>query len=250
MSLAFTWWGHATATVELGGVRVVTDPLLGDRLRHLRRFAPSPGPRAYDADLVLVSHLHHDHLHRPSLRRFAAEVPVVLPQGAEWLLPDSRRALPVGPGDELEVAGVRVTVLPASHDHRRGSFSRATGHPVGYRVEADGTSFWFPGDTALRPDMADVAPVHLALVPVGGWGPTLGAGHMDPDDAAVAVDRVGARIAVPVHWGTFWPVGLRRLAPANHERLFVTPGRRFAAALARSPAAVLLPGHGERVTLA
>ena len=55
---------------------------------------------------------------------------------------------------------------------------------------------------------------------------------MDPVDGAEAVRRVGAGLAVPVHWGTFWPLGLRRLARANHHRLFVTPGDRFLTALA------------------
>jgi hypothetical protein len=55
---------------------------------------------------------------------------------------------------------------------------------------------------------------------------------MDPVAGAAAVARVGAEVAVPVHWGTFWPVGLRKLARANHQRLFVTPGDRFVSALA------------------
>ena len=109
---------------------------------------------------------------------------------------------------------------------------------LGFRVSNEAGSFWYPGDTELRDDMADVEPVDLALVPVGGWGPTLATGHLDPDEAAAAVRRVGARWAVPVHWGTFWPFGLRRVARANHERLFTTPGR---GSQRRSPAPVSRP---------
>ena len=99
--------------------------------------------------------------------------------------------------------------------------------------------------------MADVTPVDLALVPVGGWGPTLGPLHMDPDEGAEAVGRVGARWAVPVHWGTFWPVALSRITPARHTTLFVTPGPRFADALrATAPDVVpLVLRHGERTAL-
>jgi len=61
MTIAVTWWGHATATVETGGTRVVTDPVLGDRLLHLKRYAVTPAREAVEADLVLISHLHHDH---------------------------------------------------------------------------------------------------------------------------------------------------------------------------------------------
>ena len=232
--LALTWWGHASASVDIGGVRVALDPLLSDRLLHLRRYGVSPGPRASEADVVLVSHLHHDHLHLPSLRRFGGDVPIVVPRGGEALLRGvgAHRVRPVDPGDVLELGGATVRVLAATHDGGRGPHTKITGPPLGFRVDAADRSFWFPGDTELRDDMRGIGPVDLALIPIGGWGPTLDDGHMDPVAGADAVARVGATVAVPVHWGTFWPVGLRQLARANHQRLFVTPGERFITALA------------------
>jgi L-ascorbate metabolism protein UlaG (beta-lactamase superfamily) len=244
---ACTWWGHATATVELGATRVATDPVLSQRLLHLVRYAAAPGPDAARADLVLVSHLHHDHCHLPSLARFGPDVPIVVPRGGERLLArlGRDRVVPVEPGDVVDLAGVRVEVLAATHDGRRQPLSRARPPALGFRFANDAGSCWYPGDTELRDDLADLEPVDLALVPVGGWGPTLGAGHMGPEEAATAVARVGARWAVPVHWGTLWPAGLQRVAPANHDRLFTAPGPRFAAALAGSPteAVVLAPGQ-------
>jgi L-ascorbate metabolism protein UlaG (beta-lactamase superfamily) len=251
--LAFTWWGHASTTVELGEARVALDPLLADRLFHLRRYSHRPGAEATEVDAVLVSHLHHDHLHLPSLRRFGPDVPIVVPRGGEMLLRGiaTDRIVPVAPGDTLHLAGARIDVLPATHDGRRGPGSAAVGPALGFRVESAGRSLWFPGDTELRDDMADVGRVDLALVPVGGWGPTLEDGHMDPVDGAVAVGRVGAATAVPVHWGTFWPVGLRHVLRANHAHLFTTPGERFVEALAEvgAGAVSLLARQGERVTL-
>ncbi|WP_028643490.1 MBL fold metallo-hydrolase [Nocardioides sp. URHA0020] len=232
--LALTWWGHASATVTLGGARVAVDPLLSDRLFHLRRYAAHPTDEATEADVVLISHLHHDHLHLPSLRRFGRDVPIVVPRGGESLLRrlGAERVLPADPSDVLEVGGTTIRVLAATHDGGRGPHTKVTGPPLGFRVDAAGRSLWFPGDTELREDMYDVGRVDLALIPVGGWGPTLEDGHMDPVAGAAAVARVGADVAVPVHWGTFWPIGLRRLARANHQRLFVTPGDRFVSALA------------------
>lgn len=244
--IACTWWGHATTTVELGAVRVATDPLLAHRLLHLVRHAAEPGPDAARADLVLVSHLHRDHLDLPSLARFAPRTPIVVPRGGEQLLArlGTDRVVPVEPGDVVERAGVRVEVLAATHDGRRQPLSRVHPPALGFRFESEAGSVWYPGDTELRDDLADVDPVDLALVPVGGWGPTLGEGHLDPEQAATAVRRVGARWAVPVHWGTFWPAGLHRVARANHHRLFETPGARFADALEGSAteAVVLAPG--------
>jgi L-ascorbate metabolism protein UlaG (beta-lactamase superfamily) len=249
-----TWWGHATATVEIGGVRVVTDPVLVDRLFHLRRYGVTPTVEARAADLVLLSHLHGDHIHLRSLRRIPPEAPVVAPRGAGRLLSRVGRqdVRTVVPGDVVDVAGVRVEVLEATHDDRRSPLSQVRGPALGFRVEAGDHSFWYPGDTGLRDDMAEVRPVDLALVPVGGWGPTLGPLHMDPDEGAEAVRLVGARWAVPVHWGTFWPVALSRITPARHTALFVTPGPRVAVAL-RTAAPDVLPlvlGQGERAALA
>lgn len=240
--LTLTWWGHASATVRLGGAtdgaRVALDPLLSDQLFHLHRYTTHPTAEASDADVVLISHLHHDHLHLPSLRRFARDVPILVPRGGEALLRDLDldRVVPVSPGEVHEIGGTTVRVLAATHDGSRGPHSKVSGPPLGFRVDRADRSFWFPGDTELREDMYDVGRVDLALIPVGGWGPTLEDGHMDPVDGAEAVRRVGADVAVPVHWGTFWPLGLRKLARANHHRLFVTPGDRFVTALAeRAP---------------
>ncbi|HEX5089527.1 MAG TPA: MBL fold metallo-hydrolase [Nocardioides sp.] len=248
MSLAVTWWGHASATVEAGSARIGVDPVLSDRLIHLRRYADTPAVEASDADLVVISHLHHDHCHLPSLARFGVEVPILVPRGGEGLLAKlgRQRLVPVAPGDVVERAGVRVEVLPATHDGRRHQLSRGNPPALGFRIENDAGSWWFPGDTELRDDMTSLEPVDLALVPIGGWGPTLADGHMHPEHGAEAVGRVGARWAVPVHWGTFWPMGLRRVARSNHHRLFVTPGERFVDALAGSGTEVVLLAPGER----
>jgi L-ascorbate metabolism protein UlaG (beta-lactamase superfamily) len=248
VSLSVTWWGHASATVECGPARVATDPLLTDRLFHLARYGATPAPAAVDADLVLVSHLHADHCHKPSLRRFGRSVPLVVPAGSEPLLASlgAERLVPVRPGDVVERAGVRVEVLAATHDGRRTPWSRNAPPALGFRVTSDAGSWWYPGDSEVRPDMAAVEPVDLALVPVGGWGPTLDDGHMHPEDAARAVSMVGALWAVPVHWGTFWPRGLRRLARENHHRLFTTPGARFEEALSASRTEPVVVRAGER----
>jgi len=251
VQLAVTWWGHSSTTVELGTTRVGTDPLLVDRFAHLRRHGVTPTPAAADLDLVLISHLHGDHLHVPSLRRIHERAPIVVPRGAAPLLSalDGREVVEVVPGDRLEIAGVTVEVLAAQHDDRRNPLSRRRAPALGFRVDDGTRSFWYPGDTGRDPAMADVEPVDLALVPIGGWGPTLGDEHLGPEDAALAVDLVGAGYALPVHHGTFWPVGLQLVHRANHHRLFVTPGPRFASAMEASPATALLPDHGRRLVL-
>ncbi len=103
----------------------------------------------------------------------------------------------------------------------------------------------------MRDDFADVEPVDLAAVPIGGWGPTLGDEHLDPEEAVAAVGQVGARWALAVHYGTFWPLWLRRLRPGNHQRLFVSPPQRFrqAALDVGLDGDAMTPAFGERVEL-
>lgn len=252
-ALAATWWGHSSVTVELGGVRVLTDPLLGDRLLHLRRHGATPRLEATRADVVLVSHLHGDHLHLPSLRRVGPDAVLVVPRGAGRLVAGVgiRQVREVVPGEVLQVVGIEIEVLSAHHDGRRLPGSRHTGPALGFRVRDDRHSWWYPGDTGAHTPFAAVAPVDLALVPIGGWGPSLGEGHLGPEQAVQAIGQVGARWALPVHYGTFWPIGMERVNRANHHRLFVRPAPRFAEALAESDLATeeILPAHGERVVL-
>lgn len=247
-----TWWGHSFVTVELPGTTVVTDPLMSRRLFHLRRATDPPPSRATRADLVLISHLHHDHLHMPTLRRFDDDVPVVVPRGALRAVRSLERlnVVEAEPGDRLSIAGADIEVLPVRHDGRRDKRpGSARGVSIGFRFSGGGSSCWYPGDTGPM-DFSDVEPVDLALVPVGGWGPSLGDGHLDPEQAVRAVRDVGARWVVPVHHGTYWPIVLRA-SGATHEQWFRSPAPRFrdAAQAAGLPGTVVLPDMGARTTL-
>jgi L-ascorbate metabolism protein UlaG (beta-lactamase superfamily) len=256
MAVHVTWWGHATTTLELGGRRILTDPVLHARLAHLRRVSgPRPELAARRADAVLISHLHPDHLHLPSLRELGRDVRIIAPRGTAAVLRGDPRLLDqleeVEVDEAVDIGGVLVRAVPAAHDGHRLPASRHIAVAVGFVLATTADSVWFAGDTGLFDAMSDIGPVGTAIVPVGGWGPTLGPHHLDPAQGAEAVRRVGARDAVPVHYGTFWPVGLRRVHPASYRRMFADPGVRFAAALALadpgSRAHVL--GLGESVRL-
>jgi L-ascorbate metabolism protein UlaG (beta-lactamase superfamily) len=254
MTVQITWWGHATTTIELAGTRILTDPLLSGRLAHLRRIGgPDPAPDALRADAVVISHLHGDHLHLPSLRRLPPSMRIVAPRGTARLIARAASSL----SDQLEeidldgtvaVGPVTIRAVAAAHDHKRLPLSRHAAPALGFVLSggpgdasddpADtaqaAETIWFAGDTGLFDAMGDIGPVQVAVVPVGGWGPTLGEEHLDPTRAAEAVRRVGARDAVPIHFGTFWPMGLRRVQPAVYEKLFLSPGRRFVDELERA----------------
>ena len=125
MPVEITWWGHATCTVEDSNVRVLTDPLFARRLAHLRRRRGAlPPPGAWRADVALVSHLHADHLHVPSLERLTAGTRLLVPRGAPRSVPGLRRLThldmtEVAPGDVVRIGGVGGQGVCARHDGRR-----------------------------------------------------------------------------------------------------------------------------------
>ncbi|GGZ04936.1 MBL fold metallo-hydrolase [Streptomyces poonensis] len=251
MPVEITWWGHAACTVEDSGMRLLTDPLFARRLAHLRRRrgAPPP-PEAAVADVALVSHLHADHLHVPSLARLAPGTRLLVPRGAPRQVPglrrlDRLRLTEVAPGDEIRVGDLLVRVVPARHDGRRLPVGPHRSPALGYVVEGEARTY-FAGDTGLFESMAEeVGPVDVALLPVGGWGPYLGEGHLDAGRAAEALVRLKPRSAVPVHYGTYWPIGMDAVRP--HE--FHGPGDEFARLAASQAPGVTVyrPGHGDRI---
>jgi L-ascorbate metabolism protein UlaG (beta-lactamase superfamily) len=219
-----TWLGHSTVLLELGGARLLTDPVLRSRLLHLRRHATpaqDPGP----LDGILISHLHHDHLDLPTLRRLDPGAPLLVPAGGTRPLRRLRRQLhEVRPGDTVRLGGALVRVVPAVHHVQRHPWAQAV-DAVGFAVEGR-AHVYFAGDTELFDGMADLAgSLDVALVPIWGWGPHLGPGHMDPEQAAQALALLRPAIAVPIHWGTFLPLGAHR----RHGHLLVDPVRMFAA---------------------
>jgi L-ascorbate metabolism protein UlaG (beta-lactamase superfamily) len=236
-----TWLGHATVLIETAdGTRLLTDPVLRARIAHLRRHAPPVGPLP-PVDGVLISHVHHDHLDRPTLKRFAtASTTVVLPHGAEPLVDGLGfgAVTPVAAGERTTVGGAPVEVVPAWHPTRRWPRSPEL-DALGFVSEG----IWFAGDTDLHERMAELrGRVELALVPIWGWGPSLGPGHLDPAGAARVLALVRPRIAVPIHWGTYLPYGLHR----RHGHLLRAPALQFAGhAMTHAPeteVVVLEPG--------
>jgi L-ascorbate metabolism protein UlaG (beta-lactamase superfamily) len=244
------WVGHATALIDVGGHRILTDPLLTRRVAHLRRRRALPTPDITDVETVLLSHAHLDHLHLPSLRRVHPAARIITPIGTGRLVRaagfDDVTEVRVGDTVQLDGSLVTVEVVPAAHKHGRGPHSRVLAPPVGYVVSGQGKRVYFPGDTDLFAGMSSLADIDVALLPIWGWGSSLGVGHLDPTRAATATGLIRPGIVVPIHWGTYAPEDGRRQIPS----WFDTPPDQFATALADAnlSARLHLLQPGESVT--
>lgn len=226
-----TYIGHATVLVEMDGVRLLTDPLLRNWVWHLRRQNKQVDKSWHtNIDAVLISHMHSDHLDLGSLKLLGKRTRMVVPVGVAGRLHKRgfENVEEIQIGQSVAVGRVMVTATQARHDGARFRFGRPA-DCVGYVISGS-KSFYFAGDTDLFPEMADLTDsLDVALLPVWGWGPTLGVGHLDPYRAALALQLLQPKVAVPIHWGTFFPVGLNWFLP----RFLADPPHTFSKFAAR-----------------
>lgn len=219
-SAKVTWIGHATALVDLGGQRVLIDPLGRRRCQ-----------RAGEYHAVLITHAHVDHLNRWTLSRLDKGVPLYVPRGAGHVVADLgfSSVTEVEPGDQLSVGALDVICVPTCHDAgrwRRGDKPLCTG----YIIHRDGLSVHHAGDVDMSTfhvfdDIGKSFQIDATLLPIGGMLPVwyyrlrqkaLDRGvHIDPDTALGIAQRLGARHMVPVHWGTLH----LRLGPPSAPRM-------------------------------
>ena len=174
---------------------------------------------------------------------------IVVPQGARtWLVGKGfANVVELAPGQSVNHRSTTVTATYADHSGRREPLG-PTALAVGYLIESGPALVYFAGDTDLFEDMATLTvpgTLDVALLPVWGWGPKLGPGHLNPKRAADAAALLQPRYAVPIHWGTLSPVGMHRMPLTS----IYDPPHEFAAAVVELglDVEVLITQPGERV---
>ncbi|MBS2022684.1 MAG: MBL fold metallo-hydrolase [Deltaproteobacteria bacterium] len=216
------WVGHATVLMRFGRTTVMADPNLGNNILLMPRSVPASlkPSEVPPVDVVLLSHLHMDHFDAPTLHALGPRPTVILPgNGASYLdeidQPD-KRVLP--DWQTVEVAGLRITAVPARHTGGRYGFDFIYNHAYcGYVIEGAGHRVWFAGDTGYDPVMFKeigrrFPGLEVAFIPIApSRKDTLGAkdgwGHVGPNLALQIFEDVGARAMVPIHFEAFYASG-------------------------------------------
>ncbi|WP_037908237.1 MBL fold metallo-hydrolase [Actinacidiphila yeochonensis] len=252
--LRLTWLGHSSVLAEIGGRRVLFDPVWGERCSPFsfagpRRLHPAPVPleALADVDVVVISHDHYDHLDMPTIKalvRGRAVFAVPLGVGAHleyWgVAPERLRELDWN--ESAEVAGLTLTATPARHFCGRGLRGRQQTLWASW-VVTDGTHRIFhSGDTGYFPGFREIAAQHgpfdATMIQIGAYSEFWPDIHMTPEEGvATHVDLSGGTphgVLLPIHWGTF------NLAP--HPWSDPAEGTLFAAHAAGVAVAAPVPG--------
>ncbi|MCB1099703.1 MAG: MBL fold metallo-hydrolase [Verrucomicrobiae bacterium] len=212
--IGVTWIGHATFVVQMGGKNILIDPNWANWLGIIKRVR-LPGVSLVDLppiDLVLISHAHHDHLHKRSLNIIANNQPVVVPEGVGKIV---RRC---GFSDVIEmkyweqrmVDDLLITFTPAQHWGARYVHDTHRGFGGFIITSATGRSLYHCGDSAYFNGFQQIgehSSIDLALLPIGAYeAPSGREVHMNPEEALRAFEELGALHMCPMHYGTF-PLG-------------------------------------------
>ncbi|MBT8228416.1 MAG: Zn-dependent hydrolase [Dactylosporangium sp.] len=217
--LHLTWYGHASALVELDGRRVLLDPVWGDRCSPLGLVGPKrlhPPPVALSqlpaVDAIVISHDHYDHLDLPTVRRLreTQTAPFVVPLGVgahldRWGVP-ADRIIELDWHEHVDLAGLTVTATPARHFSGRG-FVRDRTLWASWVVAGPTRRVFYSGDTGYTESYASIGaeygPFDATLMQIGAYGPAWPDIHLTPEDAVSAHLDLNGNVLVPVHWGTF-----------------------------------------------
>ncbi len=218
--IGVTFIGHSTFLLQIGGIAVLTDPIWSVRCSPVRFAGPRrarPPGQSLDAlpgvELLLVTHNHYDHMDLPTLRqvrrRWAPPVATGLGNARHLAKAGIRSAVELDWWQSTELAGARLTYVPAQHFSSRGLHDRNQCLWGGFVIEAGGAVVYFAGDSGYCPHFAEIGRkfprIDLALLPIGAYEPRwfMRQQHVNPEEAVRAHLDLRPRRSLGMHFGTF-----------------------------------------------
>ena len=217
--LRATWLGHSTVYLEIDGIRILTDPVWGQRASPFgwagpkRFFAPLiPLEELPVPQVVAISHDHYDHLDRATILRIRDwNTRFIVPLGVgarleKWGVPASR-ITELDWWETTRVGALEVACTPSRHASGRSLFDRDRTLWGGFAFLGPRHRAYYSGDTGMFPGLADIGtrlgPFDLTLMEAGAYGHAWPDWHLGPEQAVQAHAMVQGKVVLPVHWGLF-----------------------------------------------
>ena len=217
--LRITWVGHSSLLIEVDGVRILTDPVWGERASFSsffgpKRFfkAPIPLDELPRPDVVIISHDHYDHLDKGTIKHFAGtDIPFICPLGVskhlgKWGIVKNY-IHEVDWGDSVMIGKCNITATPSRHFSGRGIINRNETLWASFVIKGPQHNIFFGADSGWFPGFKEIGdafgPFDLTMLEIGAYGQYWPDIHMGPDNATNAHIALKGEIMMPIHWGTF-----------------------------------------------
>ena len=244
----FTWFGHSSVLLQADGVNVFIDPVLSER------FFPIPwlGPKRFselpvnisdlpDIDVVLITHDHHDHLEPRTIKALDNKVSrYIVPLGVEkhlikWGI-DRGKIESLAWWENTSYRNMEFNCTPSRHFSGRRLTGQKRTEYCSWVIKTPYHSFFDSGDGSIGKHFGLIherfGDFDLAFMECGQYNEKWHYSHMYPEESVHMAKKVGAKVSVPVHWGSF----------VLSEHAWDDPIRRFVKEAGKIGLDILAPG--------
>lgn len=214
---AVVWLGHNTFFMCLDGKRFMFDPVFGD-IPFVKRKSIFPSrPSVFkDIDFLLLSHDHYDHLDKKSVKslsKYSPNMTVVCGLGLKkliekWVAP-SVNIIESGWYQQYSIDSIKITFLPCQHWGKRGANDASSRLWGSFMVQSENLSLYYSGDTGFSSHFEEIPKLFgkpdYCIIGIGTYKPRwfMQPNHISPYEALDAAEIMGAKITIPMHYGTF-----------------------------------------------